>query len=185
MAKLIYSALCSLDHYTRDTEGSFKWAGPDEEVHAFINDQERDVGTYLYGRRVYEVMRAWQDFDTETIPPVYGDFAKLWQAADKIVFSRTMTDVSTPRTTLRKDFDPDEIRALKQSSDRPIGIGGSTLAAEAMRAGLVDQLNLYVFPVIVGGGLPAIPAGLEWDLTLVGEKRFSSGTVFLSYDTRS
>ncbi len=182
MAELIYSAITSLDGYVADEQGNFDWSAPDPEVHAAVNDQERAIGTYLYGRRMYEVMAVWETMDTADEPEVMGDYAQIWRAADKIVYSRTLRDVSSARTRIERSFDPDAVRAIKEKGD--CVIGGAALAGEAMRHGLVDELHLFVSPVVVGGGNPALPAGLRWDLELTAERRFDNGVVQLSYRPR-
>jgi dihydrofolate reductase len=182
MAKLIYSALTSLDGYVADDDGNFDWAEPDEEVHAVVNDLERPIGTYLYGRRMYEVMSFWQTPDA--LPdqsPAIRDFAAIWQAADKIVYSRTLEDASTPKTRIEQDFDPDVIRQLKASADTDLSIGGPGLAAQAIKAGLVDEFRLFVSPVVVGGGNPALPDNVNVPLDLLDERRFGNGVVYLRY----
>jgi len=183
MAKLIYSALASLDGYTADESGNFDWAAPDEEVHAFVNDLERPIGTYLYGRRMYRVMSYWET--AQTLPDesaaVGEDYARIWRAADKVVYSRTLDTVSSERTRIERDFDPQAVRRLKESAGRDIGIGGPELAAEALRAGLVDELQLFVNPVVVGGGTRALPDKLRLQLDLLDEQRFGNGVVFLRY----
>ena len=156
MAKLVFSAITSLDGYVADAAGNFDWAEPDDEVHAFVNDLERPVGTYLYGRRMYEVMQVWETMPTDDAPPVVKDFACLWRAADKIVYSATLDTVSTSSTQLERAFDPDAIRDLKAQSTRDISVGGPGLAAQAITAGLVDELHFLVNPVIVGGGTPSL-----------------------------
>jgi dihydrofolate reductase len=181
MAKLIYSAIASLDGYVADEKGNFDWAAPDEQVHAFVNDQERGIGTYLYGRRLYQVMAVWQTMETAGEPPVMVDYAGIWRAADKVVFSRTLPEVSTPRTRLVRDFDPDAVRQWKESAERDISVGGPELAAVALRAGLVDECHLFLNPAIVGGGTPALPDGLRVDLELLDEHRFAGGVVHLHY----
>jgi dihydrofolate reductase len=184
MAKLIYAAITSLDGYVADENGTFDWSAPDEEVHAFVNDLERPVGTYLYGRRIYEVMRYW-----ETVPttgdeaPVLRDFAELWQAADKVVYSKTLNEVSSARTRIERDFDPEAVRELKASADRDLTVGGPDLAAQAIKAGLVDELHLFLTPVVVGGGNPALPDGVRVNLELLDERRFGNGVVHLHYRT--
>jgi dihydrofolate reductase len=188
MAKLIYSAIASLDGYVADEDGNFDWAEPDEEVHRFVNDLERPVGTYLYGRRMYEVMRFWETVDTApgTAPgqPDYGrEYARVWQAADKVVYSRTLERPSTARTRVERDFDPEAVRRLKAEASRDLSVGGPGLAAEALRAGLVDELHLLLAPVVVGGGNRALPDKVRVDLELVDERRFGSGMVFLHYRT--
>ena len=183
MAKLIYSAITSLDGYTVDSSGSFAWSQPDEEVHAFINEQERSVGTYLYGRRLYEVMLAWETMDLTDEPLVIADFASLWKAADKIVYSRSLTTTSSAQTTIHNTFDPDAIRSLKESSKQDLSIGGATLASEAIRAGLVDEFHVYLNPIVVGGGTPWLPADVHLPLTLIATHHFTSGVVHLHYRT--
>jgi dihydrofolate reductase len=182
MAKLIYSALASLDGYIEDEHGKFDWAAPDEEVHRFVNDLERPVGTYLYGRRMYETMVVWETMDFDE--PATRDFAELWRAADKVVYSRTLETVSSARTRLEREFDGDAVRQLKASSEHDLSVGGSELAAEAIRAGLVDELSLFLVPVVVGGGKRAIPEGVRTNLELLDERRFGNGTVYLSYGVR-
>ena len=185
MAKLIYAAICSLDGYVNDVDGRFGWAAPDEEVHADVNEHERAVGTYLYGRRLYETMAVWQTFGLDPAESaVVRDFGELWRAADKIVYSRTLDAVSTPRTRLEPVFDAAAVRALKEAAERPLSVGGAGLAAEALRAGLVDECNLYVVPELVGGGTPALPRGIRRSLELVAERRFANGTVALRYRMR-
>jgi len=179
MAKLIYTAITSLDGYVADESGSWDWSYPDEEVHAFVNDQERSLGTYLFGRKMYEVMKVWETMDDPE--PLMQDYAQLWRAADKIVYSRTLDDVTTSRTRLEREFDPDVVRALKDTASADIGVGGPHLAAEALRAGLVDELRLFMSPVIVGGGNPALPDGVRLDLELLAERRFGNGVVHLRY----
>ena len=184
MSKLIYSAIASLDGYIEDVDGSFDWAAPDEEVHGFVNDQMRTVGTHLYGRRMYETMLFWETLpDTEDEPPVVRDFARVWRAADKIVYSTTLTTVSSARTRLERAFDPDAVRAMKADAEHDLAIGGPNLAAHALRAGLVDELHLYLVPVAVGGGKSALPRDRRLDLELLDEHRFGNGTVHLHYRT--
>ncbi len=184
MGLLVYSAITSLDGYVADAAGSFDWAAPDEEVHSFVNDLERQAGTYLLGRRMYEVMRVWETMRTEGEPAAISDYAAIWRSVDKVVFSTTLEEVSTARTTIERTFDPEAVRSLVSSASRDVGIGGPTLAAHALRAGLVDQLHLFQNPVVVGGGTPALPDGLRWDLELVDERRFASGVVYLHYRSR-
>jgi dihydrofolate reductase len=172
----------SLDGYTVDASGDFSWAAPTEEVHAFVNDLERPTGTYLYGRRMYEVMSVWQDWPTpDEDSQAVLDYANIWRAADKIVYSSTLGDVTTKSTELRSHFDPDEIRALKASSDRDISIGGPTLAAHAITAGLVDDFHFFVVPEVVGGGTRALPVDLRLSLELVTSRTFTGGTVYSHY----
>ena len=182
MPRLLYSASASVDGYTADTSGSFDWAAPDEEVHAFVNELERGTSTYLYGRRMYETMQVWQTFgDDPGESPVVVDFAGIWRGADKIVYSATLDAVSTPRTSLERTFDPDAVRAIVDAAPGDVGIGGPTIAAAALRAGLVDEVRLILVPVAVGGGTPALPRGLRLGLDLLDERRFGNGTVFLNY----
>jgi dihydrofolate reductase len=182
MAKLIYSAITSLDGYVADEHGNFDWSAPDEEVHAFVNDLERPVGTYLYGRRMYDVMRYWETAPTSGDEPAAArDFAGIWQAADKIVYSRTLEAVSSANTRLERAFDPEAVRKLKASADRDLSVGGPALAGQALEAGLVDEIQLFLSPVLVGGGNPALPDGVPAQLELLEERRFGSGVVYLHY----
>jgi dihydrofolate reductase len=184
MAKLIYSAITSLDGYVADEGGNFDWAAPDEEVHRFVNDLERPVGTYLYGRRVYEVMVYWETAHTlADQSPFIRDFTEIWQAADKIVYSRTLETAASARTRIERGFDPETVRQLKASTGRDISVGGPDLAAQAIEAGLVDELQLLVAPVVVGGGKQALPDKLRLKLELLEERRFGSGVVYLNYRT--
>jgi dihydrofolate reductase len=180
---LIYSAIVSLDGYTADQEGNFDWAEPDEQVMTLINDLERPVGTYLYGRGMYEVMRYWEDTDLDGRSAATREFAGIWRSADKIVYSTSLPEAPTARTRLERSLDLEAVRALKQHAD--LGIGGPTLAAHAIRAGLVDEYQLFVTPVIVGGGLAALPLGAQVSLELVDERRFASGVVYLRYRARA
>jgi dihydrofolate reductase len=182
MAKLNYSAIASLDGYVEDASGSFEWAAPDEEVHAFANDLERPIGTHLCGRRMYETMVFWETTGlTEDDPEVIRDFGSLWRAADKIVFSKTLASVTAPRTRIERDFDPGWIRRLKEDSDADLSIGGAELAGQALAAGLVDEVELFLVPVIVGGGKRALPAGVQARLRLIGTRTFASGFVYAHY----
>jgi dihydrofolate reductase len=186
MAKLIYTAIMSLDGYIADEHGKFDWSVPDDEVHAFINDLERPVGTYLYGRRMYEIMAAWETVHTlPDQPPNMLDFARIWQAADKVVYSRTLEAVSTARTRLERDFDPEAVRQLKAAAGHDLTVAGPDLAAHAFKAGLVDECHLFVNPVIVGGGKRALPDKVRLDLELLDERRFGNGVVFLRYHART
>lgn len=178
---LVFSAIASLDGYTADTSGSFDWAAPDEEVHAAVNARERSISTYLYGRRMFETMRVWQDITGGDDPDVAAEYAGIWRSADKIVYSSTLTGVTTPRTRVEPVFDPAAVRALVEAAPRDVSIGGPTLAAEAFRAGLVERVVLYIVPVSVGGGTPALPTDLVLQLELQEEHAFASGTVMLSY----
>jgi dihydrofolate reductase len=185
MAKLIYSAIASLDGYVADEDGNFDWAEPDEEVHAFVNDLERPVGTYLYGRRLYEVMVGWETDPTlADQSPVMRDFAEIWQTADKIVYSRTLETVSSARTRIERDFDPEAVRQLKASAGRDLMVGGPDLAAQAFKAGLVDEYHLFLVPIVVGGGNQSLPNHVRLELELLDERRFGNGMVHLRYRTR-
>jgi dihydrofolate reductase len=186
MAKLIYSAITSLDGYVADEDGNFDWAAPDEEVHSFVNDLERPVGTYLYGRRMYDVMAYWESANTVADqPPVVRDFAEIWQAADKIVYSKTLETASSKRTRIEREFDPEAVRQLKATAGRDITVGGPELAAQAIKAGLVDEYHLFVAPIVVGGGKKSLPENVRLKLELLGERRFGSGMVHLHYGTRT
>jgi dihydrofolate reductase len=179
MAKLIYTSITSLDGYVADASGSWDWSFPDEEVHAFVNDLERPIGTHLYGRRLYEVLKVWETMDDPA--PAMRDYATIWRASEKIVFSTTLTEVSSARTCIERTFDPDAVRALKDTADA--GIGGPHLAAAALKAGLVDEIGLLMSPVVVGGGNPALPDDVRIDLELLDEHRFGNGVVYLRYRT--
>ena len=182
MAKLIYSAIGSLDGYVEDASGKFEWAAPDDEVHAFFNELERPIGTYLYGRRMYETMVFWEPVDPEGDgPAVAREFAAIWQAAEKVVYSRTLETVSSAQTRIERELDPDAIERMKQSSGSDISIGGAELAGQAIAAGLVDELQLLLVPVLVGGGKRALPNDVRARLELLDERRFQSGAVFLRY----
>lgn len=181
MARLCYTAISSLDGYMADEDGNFGWSEPDEEVHRFINDLERPVGTYLLGRRMYEVMRVWDDPEELGDEPVILDYAAVWQAAEKVVYSTSLEAVTTARTRLVRQFDVADVRRIKEAADAPVSIGGPTLAAQALRGGLVDDVQLVVVPWIVGGGLRALPDGLRQQLELAAERRFANGTVYLHY----
>jgi dihydrofolate reductase len=186
MAKLIYSAIASLDGYIADEDGNFDWAVPDEEVHAFINDLDRPLGTYLYGRRMYETMVGWEtDHTLAEQSPVMRDFAQIWQAAEKIVYSRTLEAVSTARTRIERDFEPDAVRQMKASAQRDMIVGGADLAAHAFRARLVDECHLFVVPIVVGGGKRSLPDDVRVELELLDERRFGGGVVYLHYRTRT
>ena len=185
MAKLIYSAITSLDGYVEDEAGTFEWAAPDSEVLAFLNDLERPIGTYLYGRRMYETMVYWETADVPNgQSPLEWDWMQLWRAADKIVYSRSLDAVSSARTRIERDFDPRAILAMKNSLDRDLTIGGPNLAAQAFRAGLVDHCQLYLVPALVGDGKPALPNKVARDLELITEHRFANGVVFVDYRVR-
>ena len=185
MAKLIYSAIGSLDGYVEDEQGSFDWAAPDEQVHAFVNDLERPIGTYLYGRRMYETMVFWESASTSVDQPCAStDFAQIWQAAEKVVYSRTIQTLSSARTRIERDFDPSAIRRLKESSNSDISVGGAELAGRAIAAGLVDECHLFLCPIAVGGGKRALPDDVRVELELLAERRFRSGVVHLHYRLR-
>ena len=181
MARLIYAALASLDGYVADQHGSFDWAAPDEHVHAFVNDLERPIGTHLYGRRLYEVMVAWETMDVRDEPPVMKDFAEIWKAADKIVYSRTLESVSSAGTRIERAFEPEAVQQMKAGADRDISIGGAGLAGQAIAAGLVDEYHLFLVPTVVGGGTRALPDGVRVNVELLGEHRFDNGVVYLHY----
>ena len=181
MADLIYAALASLDGYIEDEQGKFDWAEPDEEVHSFVNELERGVGTYLYGRRLYETMAIWETLPLDEHPGYIRDYAELWRDTDKIVYSRTLDLASTRRTRIERDFDADAVRRLKDEAQRDLAVGGAELAAQAFRAGLVDELHLLLAPVLVGGGKRALPDDVRLPLELVDERRFDGGVVHLHY----
>ena len=187
MGKLIYSMIASLDGYTVDADGKFDWAAPDEEVHAFVNELERPVGTYLYGRRMYETMVFWESPpDLAAQPAVVQDFAAIWQQADKIVYSKTLQTVNSAKTRIERDFDLETIRQLKATADRDLTVGGPNLAAQAIEAGLVDEYQLFLVPVVVGGRKRSLPGNdVRVNLELLDQRRFRNGTVYLHYRTRS
>ncbi len=182
-ARLIYTAMASVDGYIEDTQGKFHWAAPDEEVHQFVNDLLRPVGTYLYGRRMYETMKGWEtEYGGPSAGRVERDFANLWRAADKVVYSRTLSQVATPRTRLERTFEVDAIRAMKAGARSDLGIGGPDLAAHAFRAGLIDEIHLFLAPIIVGGGKQSLPDDVRMKLTLVDQRRFDRSSVaYLRY----
>jgi dihydrofolate reductase len=180
VSKLIYSALASLDGYVEDADGSFDWAAPDEEVHAFVNDLERPIATYLYGRRMYETMAYWESpANTADGPAAVQEYGEIWRAADKVVYSRSLETVTTSRTRIEREFDPAAVRRLKETSG-DLGIGGAELAAQAIAAGLVDEYQLFLVPVVVGAGKRALPDA-RLSLELLEERRFGNGTVYLRY----
>jgi dihydrofolate reductase len=183
MAKLIYAAIASLDGYVADAGGNFSWSRPDEEVHAFVNEIERPVGTHLYGRRMYEVLVAWETMETEGEPAVIGDYAEIWRATDKVVYSRTLQEASSAKTRIEPEFDPEAIREMKRAAESDLSIGGPELAAQALRAGLVDELHLFLNPIIVGAGNPALPGDLRLELELLDQRRFGNGVVHLHYSS--
>jgi dihydrofolate reductase len=182
MAKLTYAAIASLDGYVEDEEGKFDWAMPDGEVHAFVNDLERPIGTYLYGRRMYETMVFWETASTQgDEPTVFYDYAGIWRAAEKIVYSRTLQTASSTRTRIEREFDPDAVLRLKKTSRADIAVGGAELAGRAISAGLVDECHLFLFPVVVGGGKRALPDDVRARLELLDERRFRNGVVHLHH----
>ena len=182
MAKLIYSAIASLDGYVADADGKFDWSAPDEEVHRFVNDLERPAGTFLLGRRMYEVLVYWEVAHTDPdLTPAMQDFAAIWRAADKIVYSKTLATPSSAKTRIEREFDPDAVRRLKAAGQRDLTVGGPELAAQAIRAGLVDEYHMFFTPFVAGGGTQALPDGVRLGLELLEERRFGNGTVFLRY----
>lgn len=186
MAKLVYSAIASLDGYVADEHDEFGWARPDAEVHAFVNELEAPLGTHLYGRRMYEVMKAWEDDELPSAAdpadlPVMRDYAEIWRAAEKVVYSRTLDRIATTRTHIEQFFEPDDVRRLKERADRDIGIGGPDLASQAIAAGLVDEINLFLVPVAIGAGKAVLPVDDPLSLTLLDQRRFANGTVYLRY----
>lgn len=182
MGKLIYTAIASADGYVEDAKGRFEWAEPDDELLGAVNELERPIGTYLYGRRMYETMLPWQTAHTVPgQPPLVGEFTTIWQAAGKIVFSRTLPSVTTARTRLERDFDPGMVRQLKSAAAHDMTVGGADLAGQALAAGLVDELGLFLLPVLVGGGKPALPKDLRLKLELLDTRRFASGAIYLRY----
>jgi dihydrofolate reductase len=184
MGRLVYSALCSLDGYTVDADGGFGWAAPDEEVHAAVNDLERRMRTYLLGRRMYDTLKVWQGIGGTDVSAIENDYADIWRAADKVVFSTTLTEASTPRTRLERAFNPATVQQLVAEAQGDVGIGGPGLAAQAIRAGLVEEFHLFLNPVVVGGGTRALPDGVRLDLELVEERRFGNGVVHLHHERR-
>jgi dihydrofolate reductase len=185
MGKLIFGAITSLDGYVADEDGNWDWSRPDEEVHRFVNDVQRSIGTQLYGRRMYEVLAAWETMGGPDEPDVINEYAEIWRAADKIVYSKTMDTVASERTRIERDFDPQAVRELKAEAERDLMIGGPNLAARAFEAGLIDECHLWVSPVIVGGGNQALPDGVRLDLELLDERRFGNGAVYLRYAATS
>ena len=181
MAKLIYSVLGSLDGYFEDAEGRFDWARPDEEVHEFVNGLERSIGTYLYGRRMYETMKFWETAPTDGEPEMFRDYAAIWRAADKVVYSRTLETPSSAKTRIDREFNAGAVRQLKLESPTDLSVGGGDLAGQAIRAGLVDELHLFLCPIVVGGGKRTLPDGARAQLELLDERRFKNGFVYLHY----
>ena len=185
MAKLIYSAIMSLDGYIADEDGHFDWAAPDEEVHSFINELQRPIGTYLFGRAMYEIMRAWEHPESfPEQPPAIMEFAAIWQGVEKIVYSKTLEAVSTAKTRLERDFDAAAIRELKAGANADLSISGPQLAAHAIRAGLIDEWILFVVPMLIGGGKHYLPGGVRLELELLEERRFASGMLYLRYQSK-
>jgi dihydrofolate reductase len=185
MAKLTYMAITSLDGYIEDEEGRFDWAEPDAEVHEFANELEAPIGTHLYGRRMYETMAVWQTLGDEPgVPAAEAHYAEIWRALDKVVYSRTLDAVSTPRTRLEREFDPGAVRRIKDAADRDISVSGPGLAQHAFQAGLVDEVHLIVCPIVVGGGKPGLPRDIRVELELVDERRFGNGVVHMHHRTR-
>lgn len=185
MAHLIYTTNASLDGYIEDNEGRFDWTTPDEEYFKFISNLVKEAGTYLYGRRIYETMMVWEtDPRLAAESPLWRDFAETWQAANKIVFSKTLESVSTGKTQLERSFNAEAIQQLKKSVGKDILIGGAELAAQAFRSGLIDEYHLFLIPIILGGGKPSLPNNVRLDLNLLEERRFGSGVVFLRYQIR-
>ena len=185
MARLIYSAISSLDGYVADQDGGFDWAAPDEQVHAYVNDLEREIGTYLYGRRMYDTMAVWETMPTDDDEsPVVRDYAQIWRSAEKIVYSTTLQSASSARTRIERAFDVDAVRELKASAGHDISVGGPNLAATAIAAGLVDEFHLFITPIVVGGGTAALPDDVRVELELLGEHRFAGGVVHLHYRSK-
>jgi dihydrofolate reductase len=186
MAKLLYVLNVSLDGYIADEDGNFDWGAPDEEFYSFVNDLVRPVGTYLYGRRLYELMAVWEtDPAAAAQSPAAGEFAGIWQAADKVVYSRTLAAAATTRTRIERDFDPGAVRQLKAAAGRDVMVGGPALGAQAISAGLVDEYHLFVWPVVVGGGTRFLPDRVRLQLELLDERRFGNGMVYLRYRTQT
>jgi dihydrofolate reductase len=185
MANLIYTSIASLDGYVADKDGNFDWAEPDEEVHSFVNDLDRPVGTFLLGRRMYEVLVAWETLQTADQPPFIQDFRDIWLAADKIVYSKTLPAPSSARTRIDRTFDADEVRQMKASAGRDLTVGGPDLAAQAIKAGLVDECHVFLAPIVVGGGTRFISDDVRLELELMDERRFGGGMVHLHYRTRA
>jgi dihydrofolate reductase len=184
MATLVYSAITSLDGFVSDREGRFDWSVPDEEVHQAVNDLHRDVGTYLYGRRLYDVMVAWETMPTADQTPAVQEYAQLWRAAHKVVYSTTLTEPRSTRTQVERSFEPEAVRRLLASSPHDVLVGGAHLAAHAFRAGLVGEVHLFASPALVGGGTRALPRGVHADLELVDVRRFGNGVVQLHHRVR-
>jgi dihydrofolate reductase len=186
MAKLIYAAIASLDGYIADDDGNFDWAMPSDEVHAFANDLERGIGSHLYGRRMYDTMVFWEtEPRAPDAPPEMREYAEIWRAADKVVYSTTLDSPSSARTRIESRFDPEAVRRFKAEAQRDLSIGGANLAGQAIEAGLVDELHLFLVPIIVGGGTPVLPGRVRVPLELMEERRFANGMVYLRYGVAS
>jgi dihydrofolate reductase len=186
MAKLLYVMNASLDGYIADQDGNLDWGAPGEEYYSFLNDLLRPVGTYLYGRRLYELMAVWEtDPAAAAQSPGTREFAQLWQAAGKVVYSRTLQAAATTRTRIERGFDPDAVRQLKAAAERDLTVGGPTLGAQAISAGLVDEVQLFVWPVVVGGGKRFLPDRVRLRLELLDERRVGNGVVYLRYRTQT
>ena len=181
MGKLLYSSIASLDGFVADGGGNFDWGAPDDEVHTAVNDLERSIGTYLYGRRMYEVMVAWETMDLADEPSYIAEYARIWRTADKVVYSSTLGQVASERTRLERAFDPVVVADMLQASSSDVSIGGPGLATHALRAGLVDELHLFVAPVVVGAGTRWLPDDARMTLALLEERRFANGMVHLHY----
>jgi dihydrofolate reductase len=182
MAKLVYGTNVSLDGYIEDEEGRFDWTEPNEEVHTFWNDFVRTHGTFLYGRRLYETMAVWETLDADPSQAPYElEFARLWKATDKVVYSTTLEEAATARTRIEREFDPEAVAAMKAGAESDLAIGGADLASDAFEAGLVDEVHLCVVPHVAGGGKPGLPRGAQIPLELLDERRFADGTVYLRY----
>ena len=181
MAKLVFATIMSLDGFTTDEDGNFEWSAPDAEVHSFINDLEHRIGTHLYGRKMYETMVWWETFESSGQPEPYAEYARIWREAEKVVYSRTLEGVSSARTRIEREFDAEAVRAMKDAAPRDLSVGGPNLAGQALAAGLVDELHLFVQPVTVGGGSRALPVAHRCDLQLLTTDRFTGGTVHLHY----
>jgi dihydrofolate reductase len=185
MARLIFAAQTSADGFIADANGDFAWAAPDDDVLAAINDLERELGTFLYGRRLYGPMAFWENYEAPPDQPLMREFAEIWRAADKVVYSTTLTEAPTAHTRLERSFDPSEVRAMKEKADRDLSVGGPDLAAHALRAGLVDEVRMWVYPIAVGGGTRMFPEALRLNLHLLDEYRFPNGVVYLRYSVNS
>ncbi|WP_024793232.1 dihydrofolate reductase family protein [Tomitella biformata] len=184
MAKLIYTGICSIDGYIADPLGEFNWSAPTPQVHAFINDLERPVGACLYGRRLYEVMAVWEDMPLDGLSAEEQDYAQVWRATEKVVFSRTLGHAASARTRIQREFEAEWVRRFVAESPTDVGIGGAQLAGHAIRAGLVDEFQQFIYPVHVGGGKRLLPDGVRFDLELLDERRFDNGVVYLRYSLR-